>query len=464
MGRLEREIKQKDRLLKEQESDLQREAARYSELYEEVVMSRQRLQDSDKKFREQVREHMEDLTRLTSRATPRAEQLNQETRRLIEQMTQQMQLSYSERESTLSSDLALVRERLARATRKNRQLFGGYRDLRHRMEDNAPRGSTPTIRREEEVEEGELEGEGQIMEEEMATMRQRVNSLEEDLDRQRQKAITATEAYQKMVVDLQQRHAGTVAELEMALKELDQLQVRIRLAACLPACCLIAACWFLKVTWLLTCSGLHSQQGYKDLYGKLQAGQATKDSLEGARMLQENMGLKSEIQNLKEELHAAKQRGDAEATRAGRASSRSTDGYGRGGGDRPALDDEQMREFEEVRKTDRILREENVRLNAELEKARLELEQEHGGGLASARAIAEGRASFHKGLKDFAANTLQDLEGELASLKTRAVVAETQLEDMESYMKTTVSAYQQEIMRMRQLLEQNGIPAPRGGR
>ena len=42
------------------------------------------------------------------------------------------------------------------------------------------------------------------------------------------------------------------------------------------------------------------------------------------------------------------------------------------------------------------------------------------------------------GLKDFAANTLEDLESELASLKTRAVVAETQLEDMESYMKTTV--------------------------
>ena len=41
------------------------------------------------------------------------------------------------------------------------------------------------------------------MEAELAVMRQRVDGLEEDLDRQRQKAITATEAYQKMVVDLQ---------------------------------------------------------------------------------------------------------------------------------------------------------------------------------------------------------------------------------------------------------------------
>ena len=434
MSRLEGQLKQKDRLLKEQESDLQREAARYSELYEEVVMSRQRLQDGDKKFREQVKEHMEDLSRLTSRATPRAEQLNQETRRLIEQMTQQMQLSYSERESTLSSDLALVRERLARATRKNRQLFLGYRELRHRVEDSAPRGSTPTIRREEEVEDGELEGEGQIMEEEMATLRQRVNGLEEDLDRQRQKAITATEAYQKMVVDLQQRHAGTVAELEMALKELDQLQE------------------------------------YKDLYSKLQAGQATKDSQEGAKVLQENLSLKNEIHDLKMELHAAKNRGDAEAARADRVGRGTPDAYGGGGGaaaDRPQareLSDEQLREFEDTRRTDRILREENVRLSAELEKAREELAQERGGGMASARAIAEGRASFHKGLKEFAANTLQDLEAELAEWKTRAVVAETELEHVQSYMTTSVRTYQQEIMRMRQLLEQHGVPVPRGGK
>ena len=377
MANLERELKQKDRLMKEQESDLQREAARYQELYQEVVMSRQRLQDSDKKFRDQVKEHMEDLSRLTSRATPRATQLNQETHKLIEQMTHQMQISYAERESTLTSDLALVRERLARATRKNRQLFIGYRDLRHKIEDSATRGSTPTIRREEEVEEGELEGEGQIMEEEMASMRQRVNSLEEDLDRQRQKAITATEAYQKMVVDLQQRHAGTVAELEMALKELEQLQ------------------------------------GYKDLYSKIESGQASKDSQGMAAMMQENLGLKSEIATLRQELQAEKERTDV----AGRANSRQS-----------VLDDEQVREYEEVRRTgahpsapdfapatarelpaqgglvvraERILREENARLNRELESAKEELGQERGGGMASARAIAEGRASFHKGLKEF---------------------------------------------------------------
>ena len=84
--------------------------------------------------------------------------------------------------------------------------------------------------------------------------------------------------------------------------------------------------------------------------------------------------------------------------------------------------------------------------------------------MASARAIAEGRASFHKGLKEFAANTLQDLEAELAEWKTRAVVAETELEHVQSYMTTSVRTYQQEIMRMRQLLEQHGVPVPRGGK
>ena len=131
-------------------------------------------------------------------------------------------------------------------------------------------------------------------------MRQRVNSLEEDLDRQRQKAITATEAYQKMVVDLQQRHAGTVAELEMALKELEQLQ------------------------------------GYKDLYSKIESGQASKDSQGMAAMMQENLGLKSEIATLRQELQAEKERTDV----AGRANSRQS-----------VLDDEQVREHEEVRRT-----------------------------------------------------------------------------------------------------------------
>jgi hypothetical protein len=205
----------------------------------------------------------------------------------------------------------------------------------------------------------------------MASMRQRVNSLEEDLDRQRQKAITATEAYQKMVVDLQQRHAGTVAELEMALKELEQLQ------------------------------------GYKDLYSKIESGQASKDSQGMAAMMQENLGLKSEIATLRQELQAEKERTDV----AGRANSRQS-----------VLDDEQVREHEEVRRTERILREENARLNRELESAKEELGQERGGGMASARAIAEGRASFHKGLKEFTANTLAGLEEELATWKTRATV------------------------------------------
>ena len=88
------------------------------------------------------------------------------------------------------------------------------------------------------------------------------------------------------------------------------------------------------------------------------------------------------------------------------------------------------------------------------------------------------------------ANTLAGLEEELATWKTRATVvrprpfapaavlsraprtdrsvglrgqAETELEHLQSYMNTSVTAYQQEIVRLRQLLEDNGIEAPKGG-
>jgi hypothetical protein len=73
-------------------------------------------------------------------------------------------MSYSERESAMSADLAGIRERLTKALHKNRLLFSGYRTLRHRLEDAAPRGSTPDIMKEEEVEEGELEGDGMMLE------------------------------------------------------------------------------------------------------------------------------------------------------------------------------------------------------------------------------------------------------------------------------------------------------------
>ena len=392
------ELKRRDRLAKEQEADLRREAQRYSEVHTELQMARERLQEGDRKFREQIKEHMEDISRLTSRATPKAEQLNTETRALIDQMAQQIQMSYAERESSMAGDLAAVRERLARAVHKNRLLFNGYRRLRHRIEDAAPRGSTPDVEKETDVEEGELVGEGMIMEEEMAVMRQRINGLEEDLDRQRLKAITATEAYQKMVVDLQQRHAGTVAELEVALNDLEKLQ------------------------------------GYKDVYTKLQADSVGKDSVASAAALQENMQLKIEISELKSELRDARHQMDNQsvvAQRAQRSARKLEGGSGMGGAH---LSDDQIAEFENMRATHKIVQEENIRLTEELRRAREEVEEERDGGIASARAMAEGRKSFNKGLKEFAATTLANLEAELADWKTRAVVAETEVERLDSYM------------------------------
>lgn len=63
--------RQRERLSKEQESDLKREAARWADANQEATQLRERLADADRKFRAQVKEHMEDISRLTSRATPR---------------------------------------------------------------------------------------------------------------------------------------------------------------------------------------------------------------------------------------------------------------------------------------------------------------------------------------------------------------------------------------------------------
>eukprot|EP01052_Picozoa_sp_SAG31_P014128 SAG31_NODE_868_length_11355_cov_4.658582_2_plen_785_part_00 len=275
---LESELKKERRINKEQEADLLREVNKAAELNQELTQGRERLKAADRRFREQVKEHMDDLARLTAAATPRAEQLNQETRKLIDNMAREVQNSFAEREQTLLADLAAVRERLARAVRKNRLLFKGYRTLRHRIEDTAPmRGTAPAepVITEVEVEEGELEEEGGVMEAELAVMRQRVNGLEEDLDRQRQKAITATEAYQKMVVDLQQKHASTIAELESALKEVDKLG------------------------------------GYRDLYSKLKSdgdagGQSGNQNSEMTQVMRENLGLQRQLVELRQELEQSR--------------------------------------------------------------------------------------------------------------------------------------------------------------
>jgi hypothetical protein len=388
--RLEGELKREQRAGKEQEADMQREREQLAELITELGQARERLKAADRRFREQVKEHMDDLARLTSAATPRVEQLNTETRKLIDQMAMEIQSSYAVREQTLLADLARSRERLARAVRKNKLLFKGYRTLRHRIEDSASfRDPQPDIRKEDELEEGELEEEGSVMEAELMVMRQRVDGLEEDLDRQRQKAITvrlaimprqdigstpalahikvahiyprlinhthdldckvrlqATEAYQKMVVDLQHRHAGTVVELENALKEVDKLS------------------------------------GYRDLHGKLQQAGELEGGAELANVMRENMALQSQLGDLRNELETAwLQRQSPDSN---------------GGPGPPAT--AQLQEMS-------ILRQENARLSAMLQDARGDLATEVGGGMASARAQAEGRESFHKGLKEFSTNT-----------------------------------------------------------
>ena len=127
------------------------------------------------------------------------------------------------------------------------------------------------------------------------------------------------------------------------------------------------------------------------------------------------------------------------------------------------LTDQQISEFERMRAADRVIREENMRLTEELKEAKERLADEQGGGIASARAMAEGRKSFNKGLKEFANNTLAALESELADWKTRAVVAETEVERLDNYMNSYLPQSQSEIMRLRQLLADHGVDGGRGG-
>ena len=89
---LESELKKERRVNKERETELHREASRITEINLELTQGRERLKAADRRFREQVKEHMDDLARLTAAATPRAEQLNSETRKLIDTMAAEIQV------------------------------------------------------------------------------------------------------------------------------------------------------------------------------------------------------------------------------------------------------------------------------------------------------------------------------------------------------------------------------------
>jgi chromosome segregation ATPase len=62
-------------------------------------------------------------------------------------------------------------------------------------------------------------------------------------------------------------------------------------------------------------------------------------------------------------------------------------------------------------------------------------------------------------ISNFSQGTQQDLEKERAELQSRCTMAEEQLEQMNEYMQESTANYQQEIMRLRGLLEANGLSA-----
>ena len=62
---------------------------------------------------------------------------------------------------------------------------------------------------------------------------------------------------------------------------------------------------------------------------------------------------------------------------------------------------------------------------------------------------------IRKQVKEFTLSTQLDLEQERSKSQTRAMVAEEQLKQMQVYMAQSALQYQQEIMRLRQLLAQH---------
>ncbi|KAL3149264.1 hypothetical protein ABBQ32_002081 [Trebouxia sp. C0010 RCD-2024] len=120
----------------------------------------------------------------------------------------------------------------------------------------------------------------------------------------------------------------------------------------------------------------------------------------------------------------------------------------------------QLREVEKSDKTRAQLGFEVAHLKQELDKLR------RSDGKNSTVAL-------HRQLKEFTLNTQMDLEREVAATRSRALVAEEQLQSLQHYIAQSTLAYQKEIMRLRSLLSGSyqvagmgkaGLAAPDGVR
>ncbi|EDO42532.1 predicted protein [Nematostella vectensis] len=100
--------------------------------------------------------------------------------------------------------------------------------------------------------------------------------------------------------------------------------------------------------------------------------------------------------------------------------------------------------------------ENSLKLAQELTQHKQEYHHDKGLTIAS---VEMGWGSLRKQLREFTLNTQQDLETERAALLTRCTMAEEEVCYLKDYITTQLKRYQQEIVRLRKLLNECGIEA-----
>jgi len=395
-------VRQRSRAFDEMQKDLRREQQKGQDSEREMESMRERTASLDGHYRQQMQEHVEDLTRLSSAATPRSDQLNARTRQIMEGLATELRDSYGERENQLRDDLAATRQRLQHAVRKQKRLYTGYRELRHALEDRAPRGETPDLQKEWELldrSSDAIDDDTDPMEEELKAARSRIESMEQQIKREKDKTARSAETYQKMLTEQQMHAANNQTKLEQQDVEMKSLH---RMAA-----------------------------DYKKLQESVASGSDT--------ALHDKMEMMNSVEASRKRIAELEQ----QAKQQGRESA--------------AAKQADPVEIRNYKQKEDGLRDENMRLNRELQEAQRLLDKAR-----SEKSMIMGASSHRsgsgldavRGLKNvpsmaYDADEHAKLEAELADWKTRATVAESQLEALEELHDEQLTKYKGEIRRLR---------------
>ncbi|XP_068675804.1 coiled-coil domain-containing protein 78-like [Montipora foliosa] len=112
----------------------------------------------------------------------------------------------------------------------------------------------------------------------------------------------------------------------------------------------------------------------------------------------------------------------------------------------------QSREIAKLQSDLKELKQSNEDLKQKLARKIDEQHNELQSFSASQATVEMGWGYLRKQLREFTLNTQQDLESERASLLTRCILAEEQQARLQHYIDTNLKSYQEEIVRLRQLL------------